>query len=283
MSSINLSFCVPKKRQTIEPYYVVSNFLKTSEKECSKLDVKNERIYQELLNKANKSQRIIQNSGLSMNLEVPVPPRPSNRDRFILWKKRNVSKPVIEQSNAIVFLQNQGLQLDIDYEAYQAIDLVKEIKREKGIKENYVDKSVDFSSVHTENDTNLLRRRSVYGFNNFRNRSASAPCPSPTSTTNPNPYSYRDVNNLNSFHNSSFEQHMCEQNRCENNNSFMKTLRRKCSNSRLMRSFSGSSLKGSEPEPSAPTSANLHPQTETTPLTQDINPNSQKTLYPTIH
>ena len=42
MSSINLSFCVPKKRQTIEPYYVVSNFLKTSEKECSKLDVKNE-------------------------------------------------------------------------------------------------------------------------------------------------------------------------------------------------------------------------------------------------
>ena len=33
---------------------------------------------------------ILQNSGLSTNLEVPVPPRPSNRDRYILWKKSHL-------------------------------------------------------------------------------------------------------------------------------------------------------------------------------------------------
>ena len=269
MSSISLSFCVPKKRQNIEPYIVVANFQKTTEKECTKFDIKNERIYQELLNKANKSQRIIQNSGLSMNLEVPVPPRPSNRDRFILWKKRNISKPVIEQSNAIVFLENQGYSLDKDYEAYQAIDLVKEIKKEKGIQENYVDKSLDFSNVHTENDTNLLRRRSVRGFNNFRNRSVSTP--------NPNPYN--DVNNLNTFHNSNFENIHYR----EPNDNLFRTIRRKCSNSKLIRVISGSSLKGNsniEPTPSAPPSQNLRPQSEN----QNHNQNSQPTtLYPVIN
>ena len=268
MSSINLSFCMFKKRQTIEPYIVVSEFHKTSEKECSKYDVKNERIYQELLNKANKSQRIIQNSGLSMNLEVPVPPRPSNRDRYILWKKRNVSKPVIEQSNAIVFLQNQGLKLDIDYEAYQAIDLVKQIKKEKGIKENYVDKSVDFSNVHTENDTNILRRRSVRGFNNFRNRSASNPV-----------NTYQETNNLNTFHNDCFE----DLNQHKNNPNFICVMPKKSSSSRLIRVLSNSSLKGRNSVlPSAPPSntINLQPQIEQCPYN---NENVEiKTLYPSI-
>ena len=270
MSSINLSFCIPKKRQTVEPYIVISDFLKTSEKECAKFDLKNERIYQSLLYKANKSQRIIQNSGLSMNLEVPVPPRPSNRDRYILWKKRNIYKPVIEQSNSIVFLEKQGYNLDKHYEAYQAIDLAKEIKKEKGIQENYHDKSLDFSKVHTEHDTNLLRRRSVYGLNNFRNRSNS----------NPNPYPYQDVNSLNTFHNTNFEHNHPESN--PSNPSF-RTLR--SSNSRLVRIISGSSLKGSssdEPQmPSAPLSSNLHSQVEQTP--EDARQSTTKTLYPIIN
>ena len=277
MSSINLSFCVPKKRQSIEPYIVVTDFQKTTEKECTKFDVKNERIYQELLNKANKSQRIIQNSGLSMNLEVPVPPRPSNRDRYILWKKRNVFKPVIEQSNAIVFLENQGYSLDKDYEAYQAIDLAKEIKKEKGIQENHVDKSIDFSNVHTENDTNLLRRRSVRGFNNFRNRSASTPNPHLHSHSHINPY--HDVNSLNTFHNSNFDTENCR----EPNNNLFTTLRRKCSRSKLIRVISGSSMKGTtsiEPQPSAPPSQNLKPQSENPNHNQDL---PTTTLYPVIN
>lgn len=263
--SINLSFCVPKKRQLIEPYIVVSDFQKTSEKECSKHDIKNERIYQELLNKANKSQRIIQDSGLSMNLEVPVPPRPSNRDRYILWKKRNVSKPVIEQSNAIIFLENEGLKLNVDYEPYQAIDLVKEIKKEKGIKENYIDTSIDFSNVHTENDTNILRRRSVRGFNNFRNRSASNPV-----------NTYQDVNDLNTFHNSCFE----NINQHHNNQHFNAISTKRFSPTKLIRVLSNSSLKGrNSVKPSAPPNV-LQPQIEQSPYNSQ---NSKvNTLYPTI-
>ena len=67
-------------------YKIVSEFEKSSERECSKCDKENEKIYSKLLTQAQKAQDAIRNSGLSMNLEVPIPPRPSNRDRYILWK-----------------------------------------------------------------------------------------------------------------------------------------------------------------------------------------------------
>ena len=263
----NINFCFPRKKQSIEPYIVVSEFQKTTEKQCCKDDIKNQRIYQELLNKANKSQRIIQNSGLSMNLEVPIPPRPSNRDRFILWKKRNISKPVIEQSNAIIFLQNQGLKLDIDYEAYQAIDLMKEIKKEKGIRENYTDKSIDFSKVHTEHDTNILRKRSIRGFNNFRNRRCSSPIDK-----------YQDTNRLNSFHNECFEGF----NQHKTNDNFVDVIPEKSSSPKLIHFLSDSSLNDKCNEsvrPSAPPLNSLQIQGEKSPYTENKKRNS---LYPSI-
>ena len=64
-----------------------------------------------------------------MNLEVPMPPRPTNRDRFLLWQKRNVSRPVIEQSKAVLYLKDNGYILDQHYEAYQAIELSNELKK----------------------------------------------------------------------------------------------------------------------------------------------------------
>jgi hypothetical protein len=82
------------------PYIIVSNFRETNEKECGKIDSRNEKKYNELLRKANKAEKTIKNSGLSMNVEVPPPPHPSNRDRYILWKKRNSVKHVIPQTKA---------------------------------------------------------------------------------------------------------------------------------------------------------------------------------------
>ena len=79
------------------PYCVVVDFSAITEKECGKLDAINERKYNKLIQKANKAERTIQRTGLSMNLEVPPPPHPSNRDRFIIWKKRNVTRKVIPQ------------------------------------------------------------------------------------------------------------------------------------------------------------------------------------------
>ena len=142
------------------PYCVVVDFSAVTEKECGKLDAINERKYNKLIHKANKAERTIQRTGLSMNLEVPPPPHPSNRDRYIIWKKRNVFRKVIPQSEAIIFLTKNNYVLNKDYEAYQAIDLANELKKHEGIKESSDDKSKQFDNIFNKQDKNILRRRS---------------------------------------------------------------------------------------------------------------------------
>lgn len=144
------------------PYIIVSNFKETSEKECGKIDAKNEKKYRYLLSRASKAEKTVQNSGLHVNVEVPPPPHPSNRDRFILWKKRNSVKHVIPQSNAIAYLTKKGYTLDKDYEAYQAIDLATEIKKRDGTLEQTEDTTIYFRNVYTNRDKNIFRRRSMY-------------------------------------------------------------------------------------------------------------------------
>jgi len=149
-------------------YIIVTNFEEVSEETCTRYDIKNEKHYRDLLSKAKKACKTIKNSGLSMNLEVPPPPHPSNRDRYILWKKRNISCKVIPQSEAVVFLTKSGYELNVHYEAYQAIDLAKELKRKKGISDNvYKDTSKNFDNVYNEKDKNILRQRSIYGMDQF--------------------------------------------------------------------------------------------------------------------
>ena len=161
------SFSFKRKSRQTKPYSIMSDFKNTTEKECIKIDKANQSNYARLLSKANLAQSTIKNSGLSMNLEVPLPPRPSNRDRFLLWKKRNISKPVIEQSEAVLFLKDNGFDLNKHYEAYQAIELSKEIKKQKGIKSNFQDKSKDFNDIYTKKDKNIFRRRSIYDLENL--------------------------------------------------------------------------------------------------------------------
>ena len=72
---------------------------------------------------------------------------------------------MIEQSEAILFLQQNRFVYDKDYEAYQAIDLAREIKRKNGIKENDIDKSKNFDNVFTKNDHNIMRRKSIHRVN----------------------------------------------------------------------------------------------------------------------
>ena len=142
-------------------YRTINDFESSSEKECSKFDKENEKIYSRLLSQAEKAHNAIKNSGLSMNLEVPIPPRPSNRDRYLLWKKRNVSKKVIEQTEAVLFLESQGYKYNEHYEAYQAVDLAMEVKKTKGEPIEHVDNSKNFDNVYNKNDKNIFRRRSM--------------------------------------------------------------------------------------------------------------------------
>ena len=51
-------------------YRVLTNFEESSEKECIKMDKKNEKIYLQLLAQANSAEKL-RNSVLSFNLEIP--------------------------------------------------------------------------------------------------------------------------------------------------------------------------------------------------------------------
>ena len=149
------------KKQS-DTYHLVVNFEETNKKECAKMDKKNQRIYQDLITRAQKAEKTVKNSVLSFNVEVPPPPQPSNQDRYILCTKRNVKKPVIEQSEAIEFLNSKQYKLNEDYEAYRAIDLAKEIKRSEGIPINSEDTTTHFDKVFSNRDRNILRRRSIH-------------------------------------------------------------------------------------------------------------------------
>ena len=163
MQRIINSICKKSNNNLNNRSYKINNdFENSSEKQCSKMDTYNEKIYSNLLTQAQKAQNAIKNSGLSMNLEVPIPPRPSNRDRYILWKKRNVSKKVIEQSEAILYLVDSGYIYNQHYEAYQAIDLVNELKKKNGESLEYKDSSKNFDNIYNKNDSNILRRRSMH-------------------------------------------------------------------------------------------------------------------------
>ena len=90
-----------------------------------------------LLVERKKLKRLLVKSILCIDIDVPIPPRPSNRDRFLIWQKRNISKPVIEQSKTALFLKANIMELDKDYEAYQAIELANEIRKLENIKDRF--------------------------------------------------------------------------------------------------------------------------------------------------
>lgn len=146
-------------------YNIVNNFEETTINECIKMDELNEKIYTNLLTKATKAENNVKNSSIYMTIEVPPPPRPSNRDRYNIWHKRMVSRPVIEQSESVLFLSSKGLKYDIDYEAYQAIELAKEYRKHNNIKESTIDKSKLFDNVFTNSDTNIIRKKSIKSVN----------------------------------------------------------------------------------------------------------------------
>jgi hypothetical protein len=151
------------------PYIMLSNFESLTEKQCLKADKNNDKVYKKLLEKVEKAQKQVRNTGLFLNLEAPIPPHPSNRDRFLLWKRRNVNHHVITQSESVIFLNENGYKLNEHYEAYQAIELSKEIKRNKGIPidNKEILESKNFDNVYTTQDKNIFRRRSMYGKTQF--------------------------------------------------------------------------------------------------------------------
>lgn len=150
-----------KNSENIDTYIVINDFDNLTELQCKQIDKKNEKIYKILNERAKKANDMLGPSLLSINVEVPLPPRPNNFDRFIIWKKRNCEKKVVPQSEAVLFLHEQGYILYRDYEPYQAIELAHDIKKQLNLEDtNKKDFNKTFEQVFTKNDPNILRRRS---------------------------------------------------------------------------------------------------------------------------
>jgi hypothetical protein len=111
------------------PYKIFENFSNIKEKECVEADKHNETLYKNTIKKVSGAIMIINKTGILMNIEVPKPPSPNNYQKYVLYKKRNVVRNVIHQSKAISYLFEKNYKLDVDYEAYQAIDVANWIKK----------------------------------------------------------------------------------------------------------------------------------------------------------
>ena len=146
--------------EDILKYKIIVDFYNTTSYKCRKADKYNEKIYRDALKKTQDGVSKILKAGLHIDVNITPPPSPNNYENFILWHKRNINKPVIEQSEAVYFLTNNGYELNKHYEAYQAIDYYKYLKfklDKQQISKSNPDlrdtSSIDFLNLETNEST----------------------------------------------------------------------------------------------------------------------------------
>jgi len=120
-----MSFIKSKSNKVI--YSIINITEDTKEKECINADKKNEKKYQETLEKLGTTTKAWENTGVTLNMVVPPPPTPNNYDRLLDHKKKHVLRPAILQSEATIFLLQRGYVLGNDYEACDAIEVSKKL------------------------------------------------------------------------------------------------------------------------------------------------------------
>ncbi len=100
----------------------------TKEKDCILADKKNEKKYRETIEKLGNATKVWENTGVMLNMEVPLPPSPNNYERLLDFKKKNVLRPAMKQSEATIYLFQRGYVLGTHYEAYQAIEMMNKLE-----------------------------------------------------------------------------------------------------------------------------------------------------------
>ena len=124
-----------KRKNNRIVYDIININENTKDKECINADNENEKKYQSVMKQAGKTSKLWDNTGVTMNIDVPTPPKPNNYDRLLDYRKKNVLRPSIQQSLATIYLFKNGYVLGKDYEAFQAIEihnkLLKAEKEEK--------------------------------------------------------------------------------------------------------------------------------------------------------
>ena len=75
-----------KKNKVI--YNIININDTTKDKECITADKKNEKKYRETIEKTRNSTKLWENTGVTINLDVPVPPKPNNYERLLEYRKK---------------------------------------------------------------------------------------------------------------------------------------------------------------------------------------------------
>jgi hypothetical protein len=118
-----------KKNKQNKVIYTILNVTEnTKERDCISADKKNEKKYRETIEKLGNTTKVWENTGVMFNMEVPPPPKPNNYDRLLDYRKKNVLRPAIKQSEATIYLFQRGYIMGQDYEAFQAIEVVKKLQ-----------------------------------------------------------------------------------------------------------------------------------------------------------
>lgn len=174
-----MSSKVQKRNKQNKLIYNILNITENSkEKDCIAADKKNEKKYRETIEKLGVTTKEWENTGVMLNLEIPTPPSPSNYERLLEYRRTHVLRPAIIQSEATIYLHERGYQLGVDYQAYQAIEIVnklQEYERETSLPEignKSQDKScVDLDVLNVSKVTE--KKRHSYSHPNSNSKSSS--------------------------------------------------------------------------------------------------------------
>ena len=117
-----------KKKNNKVIYTILNITENTKERDCILADKKNEKKYRETIEKLGNATKVWENTGVMLNMEVPLPPSPNNYERLLDFKKKNVLRPAMKQSEATIYLFQRGYVLGTHYEAYQAIEMMNKLE-----------------------------------------------------------------------------------------------------------------------------------------------------------
>lgn len=141
ISSINQLTGQPTIPSGPPGYCYIENFEFTSEEECIKIDNENLNLYRKNKLLYDEMSKKIETKNALFKIEKPPSPplEPNNYEKFIKYKQRNITRNVRLQTFAVQKLLEKGYRLhydiidnkkDIDFEPYQAIELLEKIEDE---------------------------------------------------------------------------------------------------------------------------------------------------------
>jgi len=139
-----------RNKGTPTDYIYITDFKKTTLKECQQYDKYNDRIYQNNHHFFENLKKKIGNRPIELNYNYRHPRKPNNVENYKTWQEMNKPVDIIQQTSSTIYLLNKGYQIrkknfpesqyqpndDMIIEPYQLISKAKEIS--KKINESYL-------------------------------------------------------------------------------------------------------------------------------------------------